>query len=79
MDLTLAGFQNPVWLWKVDQDPEVMREKLPHGAASIDYIVMAAQADSTLASLPTLEEGVINSEVIARFEEIEVRRLTMAP
>jgi hypothetical protein len=79
MDLTLAGFHNPVWLWKVDQDPEVMREKLPHGTASIDYIVMAGQADSTLASLPTLKEGVINSEVIARFDEIEVRRVTMAP
>jgi hypothetical protein len=76
-DLVLAGFQNPVWLWKVDQDPQVMREKLPRGAASIDYIVMAGQAESTLATLPTLDEGLAKSEVVASFGEIEVRRVTI--
>ncbi|GAA2610872.1 hypothetical protein GCM10010399_47190 [Dactylosporangium fulvum] len=75
MDLKLAGFTRPVWLWKVDTDPEVMAEVLPAGAASIDYVVMADQADSTLASLPTLKEGIAGATVVARFGEIVVRRV----
>ncbi|MDG6103368.1 glycosyltransferase family 39 protein [Dactylosporangium aurantiacum] len=75
MDLKLAGFTNPVWLWKVDTDPAVMRDVLPAGAASIDYIVMADQAVSTLADLPTLRQGVVSSTEVARFGEIIVRRV----
>jgi 4-amino-4-deoxy-L-arabinose transferase-like glycosyltransferase len=76
MDLTLAGFSKPVWLWKVDTDPAVMSDLLPAGAASIDYVVMADQADSTLASLPTLKSGIEHSEVVERFGEIVVRRVS---
>ncbi|WP_433617875.1 ArnT family glycosyltransferase [Dactylosporangium sp. CA-139114] len=75
LDLKLAGFTKPVWLWKVDTDPEVMEEVLPAGVSSIDYIVMAGQADSTLASLPTLRAGVAGSDVVERFGEIEVRKV----
>lgn len=75
MDLKLAGFTNPVWLWKVDTDPAVMRDVLPAGAASIDYIVMADQAVSTLADLPTLRQGVVSSTEVARFGEIIVRKV----
>ncbi|MEU7867444.1 glycosyltransferase family 39 protein [Dactylosporangium sp. NPDC049140] len=75
LDLKLAGFTKPVWLWKVDTDPEVMTEVLPAGAASIDYVVLAGQADSTLASLPTLREGLAGSDVVERFGEIEVRKV----
>jgi 4-amino-4-deoxy-L-arabinose transferase-like glycosyltransferase len=76
MDLTLAGFTKPVWLWKVDTDPAVMADVLPAGAASIDYVVLADQADSTLASLPTLRAGIADSVVVARFGEIVVRRVS---
>ena len=76
MDLTLAGYTRPVWLWKVDTDPAVMSELLPAGAASIDYVVLADQADSTLASLPTLKTGIADSTVVVRFGEIAVRRVT---
>ncbi|WP_238011904.1 glycosyltransferase family 39 protein [Dactylosporangium sp. AC04546] len=75
MDLKLAGFTRPVWLWKVDTDPEVMETMLPAGVASIDYVVMADQADSTLASLPTLRTGITQSTVVARFGEIVVRQV----
>lgn len=75
MDLKLAGFTKPVWLWKVDTDPAVMADILPAGVASIDYVVMADQADSTLASLPTLREGVAESTVVVRFGDIIVRRV----
>ncbi|GAA3453143.1 ArnT family glycosyltransferase [Dactylosporangium matsuzakiense] len=76
LDLKLAGFTKPVWLWKVDTDPEVMEKVLPAGAASIDYVVMAGQADSTLASLPTLRQGLADSRVVERFGEIEIRQVT---
>ncbi|MER7007168.1 glycosyltransferase family 39 protein [Dactylosporangium sp. NPDC000555] len=75
MDLKLAGFASPVWLWKVDTDPEVMHKYLPSGAASIDYVVMTDQADSILASLPTLRDGIAGSTVVARFGEILVRKV----
>ncbi len=75
MDLKLAGFTKPVWLWKVDTDPAVMAEVLPAGAASIDYIVMADQAVSTLADLPTLRQGVVESTEVARFGEVIVRKV----
>jgi hypothetical protein len=76
MDLTLAGYTKPVWLWKVDTDPAVMSTVLPAGAASIDYVVLADQADNTLASLPTLRTGIEHSAVVVRFGEIVVRRVT---
>jgi hypothetical protein len=75
MDLKLAGFTRPVWLWKVDTDPEVMRDILPDGAAGIDYIVMADQAVSTLADLPTLRQGITSSSEVVRFGEIIVRKV----
>jgi hypothetical protein len=75
MDLKLAGFTKPVWLWKVDTDPAVMADILPAGAASIDYIVMADQAVSTLADLPTLRRGVVESTEVARFGEVIVRKV----
>ncbi|GAB3851373.1 hypothetical protein [Dactylosporangium cerinum] len=75
MDLKLAGFTKPVWLWKVDTDPAVMADILPAGAASIDYIVMADQAVSTLADLPTLHQGVVESTEVVRFGEVIIRKV----
>jgi hypothetical protein len=75
LDLKLAGFEKPVWLWKVDTDPEVMETVLPAGAASIDYVVLAAQASSTMASLPTLQRGLDESDLVERFGDIEIRRV----
>lgn len=57
----------PVWLWKVNTDPWVTRHVLPHGYASIDYIVLAPQAASTLASLPTLKAALEHSRVVRSF------------
>ncbi|MEV6923719.1 hypothetical protein AB0M46_04260 [Dactylosporangium sp. NPDC051485] len=75
MDLKLAGFTKPVWLWKLDTDPEVMQKYLPAGVASVDYVVMTDQAESTLATLPTLRNGIAGSTVVARFGEILVRKV----
>ena len=52
-----------------------MADILPAGAASIDYIVMADQADSTMASLPTLQRGLDDSTVVARFGEVIIRKV----
>jgi hypothetical protein len=76
LDLTLQGFRKPVWFWKVDTDPEVMHQLLPAGYLSIDYIVLADPGRTTLASLPTLEQGMGHSEVVATFGEVVVRRVT---
>jgi 4-amino-4-deoxy-L-arabinose transferase-like glycosyltransferase len=75
MDLTLHGFTQPVWLWKLDTDPEVMQTHLPKGYASIDYVVLADQASSTLATLPSLKQALARSHVVARFGEIVIRKV----
>jgi hypothetical protein len=75
MDLTLRGFTRPVWLWKLDTDPEVMTRYLPQGYASIDYVVLADQATSTLDSLPSLKQAVLRSHVVIRFGEIVIRQV----
>jgi Dolichyl-phosphate-mannose-protein mannosyltransferase len=74
LDLTRSGFDRTVWLWKVDQDPAVMRDLLPDGAHSIEYIVLADQAQSTLATLPTLAQGIRELSVVAVFGEVTVRQ-----
>lgn len=65
-DLKLRG-ENPLWIWKVDTDPQVTREVLPRGYRSISYVVLAPQAASTLASLPTLRGALAHSVVVATF------------
>lgn len=65
-DLRLAG-RYPLWLWKVDTDPQVSRQVLPRGYQSIDYIVLAQQAASTLETLPTLHAALRHSVVVADF------------
>lgn len=77
LDLTRAGYDRTVWLWKVDQDPAVMAELLPNGVKSIEYIVLADQAESTLATLPTLAEGIRVSRVVAVFGEVTVRQMVV--
>jgi 4-amino-4-deoxy-L-arabinose transferase-like glycosyltransferase len=75
MDLTLAGFTKPVWLFKVDTDPEVMDKMLPDGYPSIQYIVLARQSASIMATIPTLQAGIEHSERVAVYGEIEIRRV----
>ena len=65
-DLKMRGW-DPLWLWKVDTDPQVTREVLPHGYRSIQYVVVATQAGSTLATLPTLKAALAHSVVIRSF------------
>jgi hypothetical protein len=65
-DLKTHGW-NPLWLWKTDSDPQVTREMLPRGYRSIRYLVLADQAPSTLASLPTLQAALTHSVVVRTF------------
>jgi hypothetical protein len=65
-DLKMDGW-NPLWLWKTDSDPQVTREVLPHGYRSIQYVVLAPQAQSTLETLPTLRAALGHSELVRSF------------
>jgi len=71
-DLALRGFQNQVWHYKVDLDPEVQANELPDGWASIDYVALDKNADNTLKVLPTVVEAIEHSEVVATFGEGEI-------
>jgi 4-amino-4-deoxy-L-arabinose transferase-like glycosyltransferase len=68
-DLKLRGW-NPLWLSKIDTDPQVMAEVLPHGYKSIQYIVLYAQAVSspvTLDAMPTMKAALAHSVLVRSF------------
>jgi hypothetical protein len=74
-DLKIDGM-NPLWMWKVDGDPEVARVNLSHGWRSIQYIVMTSEASAMLSQLPTLTQAVADSVVVARFAQgVTVRKV----
>jgi hypothetical protein len=76
-DLKIAGM-NPVWMWKVDGDPQVTRVDLAHGWRSIQYIVMTSQASAMLSQLPTLTQALAHSVVVASFGEgVTVREVLL--
>jgi 4-amino-4-deoxy-L-arabinose transferase-like glycosyltransferase len=77
-DLKLRGW-NPLWVWKVNTDPQVTREVLPHGYRSISYVVLAPQAGSTLDTLPTLRAALAHSVVVATFGDGITARAVIAP
>lgn len=75
LDLTLRGFTKPVWMWKLDSDPEVMAEILPEGYLSVHYVVLPDESQDILDTHPTLKAAVANSAVITSFGEIKVRKV----
>lgn len=66
-DLKMHSAVYPLWLWKVNSGPWVTAHVLPHGYASIDYIVLATPAPSTLATLPTLKAALDHSRPLETF------------
>jgi hypothetical protein len=79
LDLTLAHFTKPVWLYKIDGDPQVMKENLPDGYASIDYLVIPTLAPTTLDTLPTIRKALTNSTLVRTFGALEIRRVVGPP
>ena len=71
-DLALRGYQNQIWSYKADLDPEVRAALLPNGWASADYVALDKNADSTLNELPTVVAAIENSVVVASFGEGEI-------
>jgi hypothetical protein len=68
-DLKLHGM-NPLWLSKIDTDPQVMADVLPHGYKSIQYIVLyssAVSSPTTLAAMPTMAQALDHSVVVRSF------------
>jgi hypothetical protein len=78
-DLKLHSDVYPLWLWKVNTDPWITRHVLPDGYASIGYIVLAPQADSTLATLPTLKAALDHSRVVRTFDDGITVRVVIKP
>jgi 4-amino-4-deoxy-L-arabinose transferase-like glycosyltransferase len=77
-DLRLHAM-SPLWLWKVNTDPWVTKHVLPHGYASIDYVVLAPQASSTLATLPTLKAALQHSRIVKKFGDGITARVVIKP
>jgi hypothetical protein len=67
-DLTIHSRVRPVWVWKIDLDPAVMANTLPHGWRSIGYIVWDPEASSVeLSELPTLRSALNHAVAVKRF------------
>ncbi len=78
-DLKMHSDVYPVWLWKVNTDPWVTRHVLPHGYASIDYIVLAPLNPLTLAELPTLKAALAHSRLVKTFGDGITARVVIKP
>jgi hypothetical protein len=78
-DLKIHSRVAPLWLWKVNTDPWVTKHVLPDGYASIGYIVLAPQAPSTLATLPTLKAALDHSRLVKTFGDGITARVVIKP
>ncbi len=78
-DLKMHSVVYPVWLWKVNTDSWITKHVLPHGYASIDYIVLAPQPPDTLARLPTLRAALEHSRVLKTFGDGITARVVIKP
>jgi hypothetical protein len=82
LDMVRAGFvpgTGAIWFYKLDLDPAV-RSTVPNGWRDIDFIVSTPIMRQDQNSLPTVDDVLAHSEVVAVFgpgdERIEVRRVT---
>ena len=67
-DLAEHSKVRPVWLWKIDLDPAVMKDVLPKGWRSIDYIIWAPLSTAAdLSELPTLKTALEHSTLEKSF------------
>jgi hypothetical protein len=67
-DLAEHSKVKPLWLWKIDLDPAVMKDILPKGWRSIDYIIWAPQSTAAdLSELPTLKAALEHSKLEVHF------------
>jgi hypothetical protein len=67
-DLKIHSKVTPLWLWKIDLDPWVMKNVLPKGWRSIDYIIWAPLSTAVdLSELPTLKTALAHAKLVRSF------------
>jgi 4-amino-4-deoxy-L-arabinose transferase-like glycosyltransferase len=79
LDIRLKSRATPLWLWKIDSDPQVMRELLPHGYKSITYMELEQRSSLTFSALPgrpTLQQAFDHSRIVARFGSMEIFKIS---
>ena len=78
LDIKLYTKGTPVYLWQIDSDPQVMRDLLPKGDASINYMVLDPKSPLTFAALPgrpTLDHALRHALVVQRFGTIDIYKV----
>jgi hypothetical protein len=71
LDAVNAGFTpgtGVIWHYKLDQDPAI-KKTLPHGWRDIDYVVSTPALRGERNNLPTLQDLLDHSELVATFGE----------
>jgi len=78
LDIKLRSRATPVYLWQINTDPEVMRDELPRGYKSIDYMLLEPQSPLAYAALPgrpVLVQAIAHSVVVKRFGPLFIYRV----
>lgn len=78
-DLKLHGM-HPLWLWKVDGDPQVDHVDLPDGWQSMQYLVMTPQTMTVLDQMPVLAQALAHAVTVASFGDgVTIRQVFSGP
>jgi hypothetical protein len=78
LDIKLQSHATPVYLWQINTDPEVMRNQLPRGYKSIDYMLLEPQSPLAYAALPgrpVLVQAIAHSVVVKRYGPLFIYRV----
>lgn len=67
VDLTDRGFENTVWVYKIDRDPPVTKKYWSQQWRGIDYVVLPQFLRGIISDMPRVKEAVDHSEVVAVF------------
>ncbi len=82
LDLTLRSNTMPLWLWKINSDPQVTHALLRHGYKDISYLELEPKSSLTFAALPgrpTLTAALDHSRVVARFGSMSIYKVVKTP
>lgn len=78
VDLTQAGFENVVWAYKLNLDPEVAAKYGSGGWQGLDYVMVPSFMEEIIFEIPPAYEAMQHSNIVARFGgENEAGRYTI--
>jgi hypothetical protein len=75
LDIKLQTRATPVYIWQINTDPEVMRDELPKGYKSIDYMLLEPKSPLTFAALPgrpVLQQALTHATIVKQLGALSI-------